>query len=150
MTDAVVLLRLRQFLLATSAALFVGAVIELWLVGHTEAFVQLLPFGLCALGLVAVLVTLFSPRRIQLLFMRASMGLIVLGSLFGVYEHVVNNIAFQREIHPNATSREVLMGAIGGANPLLAPGILALAAVLALAATYSHPALLKNCREERD
>jgi hypothetical protein len=30
---------------------------------------------------------------------------------------------------------------LGGENPLLAPGILAVAAMLALAATYYHPAL---------
>jgi hypothetical protein len=34
--------------------------------------------------------------------------------------------------------------ALMGANPLLAPGILALAGVLAIAATYHHPALRKT------
>lgn len=144
MTDAVVLLRLRRFLLTISALLFFGTVVELWLVGHAETVVQLIPFALCGLGLIVVIVALLHPRRATMLALRALMGLVLLGSLFGVYEHVMGNIAFQSEIHPNATTREVVMSAIGGANPLLAPGILALAAVLAIAATYHHPALGKG------
>lgn len=144
MTDAVVLLRLRRFLLTISALLFLGTVVELWLVGHTETVVQLVPFALCELGLMVVIVVLLHPRRAAILALRACLGLVLLGSLFGVYEHVVGNIAFQSEIHPNAKSREVVMGAVGGANPLLAPGILALAAVLAIAATYHHSALEKG------
>ena len=147
MNDAVVLLRLRRFLLITSALLFVGTVVELSLVNHTENVVQLLPFALCGLGLIVILVVLFLPQRSTLLGLRACMGLAVLGSLFGVYEHVTNNMAFQKEIHPNAPAREVVMGALGGANPLLAPGVLALAAMLAMAATYYHPTLGKG-REE--
>jgi hypothetical protein len=143
MTDAVVLSRLRRFLLITAALLFCGTVAELWLVGHNENFVQLIPFALCGLGLIVVVVGLFYPRRVALLSLRVCLALVLLGSLYGVYEHVVGNIAFQREIQPNANTREVFMGAIGGGNPLLAPGVLALAAVLAIAATYHHPALGK-------
>jgi hypothetical protein len=150
MTDAVVLLRLRRFLLTLSALLFCGTVVELWLVEHTETVVQLIPFALCGLGLIVVIVALLHPRRATMLVLRACLGLVLLGSLFGVYEHVVGNIAFQREIHPNAKTREVLMGAIGGANPLLAPGILALAAVLAMAATYHHPALGQGSDESKN
>ena len=147
MNDPVVLWRLRRFLLATAALLFVGAVIELWLVDHNETVVQLIPFALCGLGFIAVVAVLFRPRRTTMLALRACLCLVLLGSLFGVYEHVVGNIAFQKEIHPNATTREVFMGAIGGANPLLAPGVLALAAALAMAATYYHPALEKNLQK---
>lgn len=147
MSDAIVLARLRRFLLVTSALLFVGALVELWLVGHAESFVQLIPFGLCGLGLVAALFALLRPRRAALLTLRACAALAALGSLFGVYEHVEHNVAFQREIIPTSTTGELVSAALAGANPLLAPGVLALAAALALAATYQHPALLKN-REE--
>jgi hypothetical protein len=150
MTDAVVLLRLRRFLLALSALLFFGTVIELLLVEHTATVVQLIPFALCGLGLIVVIVVLLRPRRLTLLALRACSGLVLLGSLFGVYEHVMGNVAFQNEIHPNATTREVLMGALGGGNPLLAPGILALAAALAIASTYHHPALEKGSDESKN
>jgi hypothetical protein len=42
------------------------------------------------------------------------------------------------------------MAAISGGNPLLAPGILALASVLAIASTYHHPALMKGDEKAKD
>ena len=144
MSDAVVLLRLRKFLLLVSALLFVGTMFELWLINHSESFTQLIPFALCGLGLIVVCAALLRPRRAALLGLRASMGLVALGSLFGLYQHIENNLGFHRELHPNASTGELLMGALGGANPLLAPGILALTAALAVAATYRHPGLGKG------
>lgn len=143
MSDAVVLSRLRQFLLVTSALLFVGALIELWLTNHVESPLQLLPFALCGLGLAAVIVAALRPGRAALLALRACMGLVASGSLFGVYLHLESNLGFHRELYPNSSTGDLLMGALSGANPLLAPGILALTAALALAATYYHPSLEK-------
>jgi hypothetical protein len=44
----------------------------------------------------------------------------------------------------------MIWGALGGANPLLAPGVLAVAAVLAFAVTYHHTALRRIHKEESD
>ena len=142
--DGVVLARLRRFLLATSAFLLAGTVAELLLVGHTEGFAQLLPFALSGLGLVAAAAAALRPRRGALLALRVVSALAALGSLYGVYEHVAGNLALQREVNPNAAGTEFLLGALDGGNPLLAPGVLTLAAALALAATYRHPALSKE------
>jgi thiol:disulfide interchange protein len=141
MTPADVLSRLRRFLLAFSFVLLGGALFELWLIGHTEDPVQFIPFVLCGLGMVAALAALARPRRATLWVLRACMALVVLGTLLGIYLHVEGNYALQREISPRAGASAALFGALGGANPLLAPGILAVAAVLALAATYRHEAL---------
>jgi hypothetical protein len=150
MNDASILLRLRQFLLVMSALLFVGTLVELWLINHMEDPIQLIPFALCGLGLIAVFVALLRPRRTSLLGLRACMGLLVLGSFLGVYLHIESNLGFHRELHPNASTGELLLGALGGANPLLAPGILALTAALAVAATYYHPSLrASGSAEER-
>jgi hypothetical protein len=70
-----------------------------------------------------------------------TMLVVALASLFGTYEHLVNNFGFESEIRPNATAGQVFFDALAGANPLLAPGILFLAALLAYAATYAHPLL---------
>lgn len=148
MSPADTLFRLRRFLLVFSILLLGGTVVELLLVNHKEDVVQLIPFVLCALGSGVLLLVLFRPRRTTLLGLRVCMGLVVCGSLFGIYEHFANNIAFQREIKPNAPLTDVLMSAVAGGNPLLAPGMLAVAAVLALAATYYHPALENKTREE--
>ena len=72
------------------------------------------------------------------------MGLLIAGSLLGVYEHVEHNLEFALAIRPNAALSDIWFKGISGATPLLAPGILSLAAVIAIAATYYHPALGKR------
>ena len=58
--------------------------------------------------------------------------------------HLVNNYQFEAELRPGAAAGDIFMQALMGANPLLAPGILALAGVLAIAATYYDPALSRQ------
>lgn len=144
MNHETVLARLRWFLLLLSAALLTGTLLELWLTQHTEDFVQWIPHVLCVVGLAAILVVMVRPVRGAVLCLRTLMVLVVAGALFGVYEHVGNNLAFEREINSTAGGGESILAALGGANPLLAPGILAVAAVLALAASYYHPALMSG------
>jgi hypothetical protein len=143
MSADAVLSRLRVWLLLLAGGLFIGTLLELLLINHTESAVQLIPFVLCGVGLLSLSLALLRPRRAVLLTLRGCMIIIVAGGLFGVYEHISNNSAFLLEIQPNATSAEVFSKALGGANPLLAPAMLVLAAVLALTATYFHPALTK-------
>ena len=131
-----VLGQLRRFLLGLSVLLFCGAIIELWLVGHTEDPIQWLAFGLAGLGAIAALVGLFFHARAGVRFLRICMAVVVLGSLFGIYEHVTGNIAFEQEVHPDISTGRAVWKGLQGANPLLAPGILAIAALLALSATY--------------
>ena len=133
--------RLRLFLLALAGFIFVGSVVELALEGHRASPVQWIPFVLSGLGIVTVTAVLISPARSTIWGLRGAMGLAFLGSLFGMFEHIEHNLAFALEIRPNATVSDVFFEALRGANPLLAPGILALAALLALAATYYHPIL---------
>jgi hypothetical protein len=114
------------------------------MIGHTESPVQWIPFALGGLGLLALGGALLRPGRLTLLGLRATMTLVAAGGLFGMYEHIANNVAFQQEIQPSATTVALAAAGLGGANPLLAPGILTLAAVLAMAATYAHPALERS------
>jgi hypothetical protein len=132
--------RLRQLLYVLAAGLFAGTPAELALMGHTEGWTQAVPLVLCGVALASVGAAWIWPRRGTLLALRGTMGAVVFGSLFGIYEHVTHNFAFEMEIRPGATATDVLWDALGGASPLMAPGVLALAAVLAVAATYAHPA----------
>lgn len=134
--------RLRIFLMAVSIFMFAGTVIELLLVEHMESVVQLIPYFLSALGVISAIVFLVRPQRRTIWSLRGVMIVVVLGSLFGIYEHVEHNLEFALEIRPNAVASDVWLQALDGANPLLAPGMLAVAALLAMAATYYHPALL--------
>lgn len=143
-SPAETLSRLRRFLLALSILLLGGTVVELLLVNHKENAVQIIPFVLCGLGAIAAFIVLIRPRRATVLSLRLCTTLVICGSVFGIYEHLANNVSFQREIKPNAPMSDVFMSAIAGGNPLLAPGTLAVAAILALAATYYHPALERS------
>ncbi|MEK6281164.1 MAG: hypothetical protein AABN95_12495 [Acidobacteriota bacterium] len=138
MSAAEVLGQLRRFLLVLSVLLFAGALIELWLVGHTEDRIQWLAFGLAGLGAIAAMAVIISPKQATVRILRVCMSLVMLGSLFGIYEHLAGNIAFEQEIQPDATTAQLISRGLEGGNPLLAPGILAVAAVLALSATYRH------------
>jgi hypothetical protein len=138
MTAADVLRRLRRFLLILALLLFAGTLIELWLVNHTEDAIQWVAFALAGLGLLVVLLGIFYQHQTTVRILRACMAIIILGSLFGVYEHVWSNLELEREINPNAPATEMIFKALGGANPLLAPGTLAVAAMLSLAATYKY------------
>ena len=137
MSDEQILTRLRWFLLLMSAGLLAGTVLELIFLGHTDRPIQWLPFLLCAAGLIVVGAFLFRPGRGTLLSLRAVMVVVVLGSLVGVLEHVEGNISFHLEIYPGSTFLDLVGAALGGANPIMAPGM------LALAATYAHPILAR-------
>lgn len=69
------------------------------------------------------------------------MVVIALGALLGSYEHLSGNLEFAVETHPGVPVSDLIVSAFQGASPLLAPGILGLAAVLGIAATYAHPTL---------
>lgn len=136
--------RLRTVLLAAAAGMCVFTSLELVLAEHFESATQLIPFVLCGVGVLAILAVWVRPQRATVWALRLVMGLLLAGSALGVWEHIQGNLAFALEIRPNATSSEVWLEALTGANPLLAPGILALAGILAFAATYAHPAMLRR------
>jgi hypothetical protein len=118
--------------------LLLGTLVELWLVNHTEDAIQWVPFVLCGLGLVAILLYVLRKTPASIWFLRIVMTLMILGSVLGIYLHVSNNMALEREIHPNAPSSQIWRKGFGGANPLLAPGILAISAILMLLASYKY------------
>jgi hypothetical protein len=138
MSAAEILSRLRRFLMSLAFVLFVGTLAELWLVNHTEDAIQWLPFVLCGLALSAIVVAVFKRNKATTFFLRLCMVLAIGGSALGIYLHVSNNMAFENEIHPSTTGVALLMKGLSGANPLLAPGTLAVAALLALASTYKN------------
>jgi hypothetical protein len=144
MSAEVILARLRRFLLGLAAFICVGTMVELALAKHWEGPTQLLPFLLTGLSLVAIGAVLINPQPGRLRLLRWITTVTLAGSLFGVFEHLEHNIEFALEIRPNAAVGDVFLEALAGGNPLLAPGILAFMAVLALAATYYHPALQKQ------
>ena len=141
MTTQVIEQRLRLLLLSLAGLMCVGTMVELWLAGHTKEIIQLLPFILCGLGLAAIVAVWRRPGWATIWALRITMSVAALGSLLGVYEHVSSNLEVVWEVKSNLTTAAALWEAVRGAAPLLAPGILALIALMAIAATYYHPAL---------
>lgn len=135
-----ILNRLRTFLLGMAAFLSIGTIVELALAKHWANPIQILPFVLSVLGFAAIARFYFNPQRRNLIILRWVMILNAVGSLFGVFEHVEENINFALEIKPSTAGLDLVLKGLGGANPLLAPGMLAIAALMALAAIYYHPA----------
>lgn len=121
---------LRRALFVAGVSVFALTVVELVLQEHTGGGVQTLPFVACALGLIAAAMLALSRARPVVLGARALLGLVILASVFGLWEHLEHNYDFTREIMPGLSSGEAMMDAIFGASPLLAPGILALGAFL--------------------
>lgn len=138
--------RIRQFLLGIAAAVFVMTVTELIFLSHWTETIQLLPFVLSGWGLITLALAYFHPTSGTISLLRWSMMVIGLCSLIGIYEHMANNLGFQMEIQPNATSGELVLAMVEGANPVLAPGILALGAAIGWIATYQHAAVEQEHR----
>jgi hypothetical protein len=146
MTARQVLDRLRLFLFSLSAVLFGGTIAELIAAKHWQEPLQLVPFALCALGLVALGLAWRWPSGRTLWGARVLMVVIAAGSLLGVYEHVEGDLEFARELRPDAAGWTLWRSALTGRDPLLASGVLAVAAALTIAATYATTAL---AQEER-
>ncbi len=68
-----------------------------------------------------------------------TLGVIAAGSLFGVYEHASGNLDLAREVRPHAGTEEGVKAVLTGAAPLLAPGVLAVGALVGIAATVAAP-----------
>lgn len=141
MSSEQILAHLRKFLLGFTIFLSAGTIVELLLAEHTGSTVQLIPFILSGLAIITALLVLIRPQRTTLRLLQLVMIVSMLGSLLGVYEHLEGNWEFAQEIQPSATMMTLTGKALSGANPLLAPGMLAFAAMIALAATYYHPVL---------
>jgi hypothetical protein len=128
--------RLRRFLLIVAAAIFAGTIVELLLIEHTEEVLQIIPLAVSAAGLAVVVGVLVAQRRALLRALRIVMVVTALAGLVGVGLHLKNNIEFELEIKPGSTVTQVLWKSLHGASPILASGILVVAAALATAATW--------------
>lgn len=136
--------RLRRFLLLLAVTVFLAATVELVLEDHTKEALQFIPFGLCALALVALGAALLRPGRGTLRALRVAMVVVTLGGMFGAGIHLWENYQFAHDIRPNGALLDIAVATLKGAAPLLAPGVLIFGALIALLATYYHPGLKRR------
>lgn len=141
---------LRRAILVLTGVALAGTTAELVITRHWESPVQVLPF--VVIGLAAVALGLVAAaRHARLVHLARVLGIVVLvAAAFGVWEHIEGNehagaldqrTAATWEATPPV--RRFWLAASGGVGPSppLAPGVLAQAALMLLAATLHHPAL---------
>lgn len=132
--------RLRQVIWGAALAILVGTPAELVLTEHWGDPPQWIPFGLSAVGLLAIGAAWLRPSPGTLKALRWAMAVLAMGGIFGMWEHVEHNYAFAAEIGPTKAVTAWMIEAVWGANPLLAPGIYVVAAGLGWGGSLSHPA----------
>lgn len=136
-----ILQQLRAFLAGVAAFIFVGTIAELYLLEHYKEVQQWIPLVLSFIGLVELGIVWLKPSSGTLKLLRWTMVVVALASLYGMYLHFMGNFSFALEINPSLSSAEAIWPAIKGSNPLLAPGMLFVGALLGAASTYRHSLL---------
>ena len=133
--------RLRALLLAIVALGAIGLLVELLLLEHWIARPQLTPLVTLALILAATIAVVVRPGRRTLGGFRVVMAWAVIAGLAGIGFHLRDNLAFEREVTPDASLASLVWHALRGATPLLAPGSLVQLGLVGLVFAYGHPGL---------
>jgi hypothetical protein len=129
--------RLTGFLYALTIVMFAGTILELIAAKHFQEPIQVVPFVLCVAGIFSVFLAWRRPDRRIILGLRALMVLTTAGTLLGIWEHIEGNMGFILEMHPGTSGWPLISGALTGRAPLLASGVLAASATIAIAATFA-------------
>lgn len=136
MSDSALLERTRVLLLGLSGMMFGATIVELVFAGHTDGFIQLIPFACCAIGLLMIFLVWrkSDPSRVRIA--RFVLSLIAAASVFGMAEHLWNAYLMTRDFHPGIGGWDLVRTTLTSSIPLLAPGALAAGAFVAMVATY--------------
>ena len=131
--------RLRSALWGVALAVYLGSAVELGLAEHVEGWRQWIALVAVGLGLAASAWAWRRPGPGVLAAVRwVSLAVLAVGVL-GVGFHLWGNLTFSLDVAPQETTLERVWDTLTGGNPAFAPGMLAVAAALSLAATWSHP-----------
>ncbi len=129
--------RLTGFLYGLTIVMFAGTILELIAAKHFQEPMQFVPFVLCVAGIFAVFLAWRRPDRLVIQGLRVLMVVTTAGTLLGIWEHVEGNMGFIQEMHPGTSGWPLIYGALTGRAPLLASGVLAASAIIAIAATFA-------------
>ena len=135
---------IRRLLLWVMLVGMLGLATELALIEHFEDALQWIPLGALAAGLLVVAALLARPTGGGVRALQAiSLAFLVAGGL-GVYLHLDGNLEWEREDDPSARGGDLLVRALAGTIPLLAPGALAQLGLIGLIVGHRHPALQRR------
>lgn len=132
--------RLYNFFVGFGIFVFIGTLVEISALHHTREALQFIPFVLLPLGIILGIILLLKPGKALRQVALIGMWIIAVGGLGGMLVHVSGNL---EEVFRGGGSSllQILQDAIGGRNPLLAPGTLTIGAAMILAVVYARKSL---------
>jgi hypothetical protein len=131
---------LRPLILVIMGIGTLGILGELLLLEHYKFDSQWIAVMLTLLTGVCTVILGFNPNARVMRVVQLALLLVVLGSAFGVLEHVKTNYD-RMENGSNVSSLSPIWQALKGRAPALAPGALAQLGLLGLLFMYKHPNL---------
>ena len=122
----------------------VGLEAELLLLGHWEDWTQWIPLILLGIGIGAAVWALISRGTTRIRFMHWVGIVYVAGGILGVWLHFSGNRLFELEMYPTIKGWKLIVEAMTGATPALAPGAMLQLGLIALIYAFRHRALRLN------
>ena len=137
MTAQTALEKLGGFLTWLAVVVVAGTVAELVMAKHWEEPVQIMPFVVCAAALAAIAAVRARPSGLTVRAFWVTMTIVAATSALGAWQHVLANRGFMLDRDPDLSGVSLLVAMLTGRAPVGAPGVMALAAVLALAGQWA-------------
>ena len=135
---------IRALILAVVVFGLVGTTTDLVFLEHYEEATMLIPLGMNALAVAAVVLYALAQTRLTVRLLQVVMALLVVTSAVGVVLHYRGSLEFQIDMDPTLSASALFWKVMHmKAPPTLAPGVLAQLGLLGLVATFRHPVLRK-------
>jgi hypothetical protein len=116
-----------------------GTLIELTLLAHYEDVKQLIPLGLLAFALVALVLQLAVPRQWTILAFQSIMVLFIMAGFLGVFYHYEGSKEFQLETDASLSGMNLFWKVLQAkAPPTLAPGLMVQLGILGLVYAFTR------------
>jgi hypothetical protein len=135
---------MRSLILVILAIGVLGMLGELLLIRHYRHDSQWIAVALTLLTGACAMVLAFNPNARMLRAVQLALLLVVLGSAFGVLEHLKVNYEVAAATDPALNAVSLVWEAFKGRSPALAPGALAQLGLLGLLFTFRHPNLERS------
>lgn len=133
-------LGLKPTLLATLLFIMIGTVMELYLLGHYEDRLQLIPIACIAVLLILLLLLLVVRSKVLQKIFKFILLLTAGSGIYGVFLHLNANYEFEQEMRPATKGWDLFVESLSGALPTLAPASMIVLALIG----YSYLTLLKQ------
>tara|TARA_Y200000002_G_scaffold236603_1_gene195460 strand:+ start:491 stop:937 length:447 start_codon:yes stop_codon:yes gene_type:complete len=136
--------KLKQLILVTFLFLTLGSLLELYLIGHYEDTMQLIPIFCVSISLFNLLLLFFKVSKFTTNLFKVVLCSTLIVGIYGVYLHLKSNYQFEYEIRPSKNYWVLLKNSFSGALPTLAP----LSLVVLSLVGYSYLIIISKINEK--